>query len=121
MYKSSKSPYQSFIYFPLQGQPGRPGPSGESGSDGLPVSISHQYSGPKLFEGHVLDLVQVDSHYLAARLKAHTDRTRFGNATRIFNFPKQIKPSTDKIFTRYAGQIAKIALSGPEYLKNIEK
>ena len=69
MYKSSKSPYQTFIYFPLQGQPGRPGPSGESGSDGLPVSISHQYSGPKLFEGHVLDLVQVDSHSLAARLR----------------------------------------------------
>jgi hypothetical protein len=42
-------------------------------------------------------------------LKAHTDRTRFGNATRIFSFQKQIKPSTDKNFTRYAGQIAKIA------------
>jgi hypothetical protein len=42
-------------------------------------------------------------------LKVNTDRTRFGNATRIFNFQKQIKPSTDKIFTRYADQIAKIA------------
>ena len=41
--------------------------------------------------------------------KAHTDRTRFGNATRIFSFQKQIKPSTDKNFTRYADQIAKIA------------
>ena len=39
-------------------------------------------------------------------LKAHTDRSRFGNATRIFSFQKQIKPSTDKNFTRYAGQIA---------------
>jgi hypothetical protein len=38
-----------------------------------------------------------------------TDRTRFGNATRIFSFQKQIKPSTDKNFTRYADQIAKIA------------
>jgi hypothetical protein len=44
-----------------------------------------------------------------ASVKAHTDRTRFGNATRIFSFKKQIKPSTDKNFTRYAGQIAKIA------------
>jgi hypothetical protein len=42
-------------------------------------------------------------------IKAHTDRTRFGNATRIFSFQKQIKPSTDKTFTRYADQIAKIA------------
>ena len=42
-------------------------------------------------------------------VKAHTDRARFGNATRIFSFQKQIKPSTDKNFTRYAGQIAKIA------------
>ena len=42
-------------------------------------------------------------------LKAHTDATRFGNATRIFSFQKQIKPSTDKHFTRYADQIAKIA------------
>jgi hypothetical protein len=42
-------------------------------------------------------------------LKAHTDRTRFGNATRIFSFQKQIKPSMDKNFTRYADQIAKIA------------
>jgi hypothetical protein len=49
-------------------------------------------------------------------MKAHTDRTRFGNATRIFSFPKQIKPSTDKNFTRFADQI-----SGSEYLKNIEK
>ena len=40
---------------------------------------------------------------------AHIDRTRFGNATRIFSFQKQIKPSTDKHFTRYAEQIAKIA------------
>ena len=38
-----------------------------------------------------------------------TDRTRFGNATRIFSFQKQIKPSTDKNFTRYADQIAKIS------------
>jgi hypothetical protein len=44
-----------------------------------------------------------------ASVKAHTDRTRFGNATRIFSFQKQIKPSTDKNFTRYADQIAKIA------------
>ena len=43
------------------------------------------------------------------RVKAHTDRTRFGNATRIFSFQKQIKPSTDNNFTRYADQIAKIA------------
>ena len=42
-------------------------------------------------------------------IKAHTDRTRFDNATRIFSFQKQIKPSTDKNFTRYADQIAKIA------------
>jgi hypothetical protein len=42
-------------------------------------------------------------------LKAPTDRTRFGNVTRIFSFQKQIKPSTDKNFTRYADQIAKIA------------
>jgi hypothetical protein len=42
-------------------------------------------------------------------VKAHTDRTRIGNATRIFSFQKQIKPSTDKNFTRYANQIAKIA------------
>ena len=41
-------------------------------------------------------------------IKAHTDRTRFGNVTRIFSFQKQIKPSTDKNFTRYADQIAKI-------------
>jgi hypothetical protein len=45
-------------------------------------------------------------------LKAHTDRTRFGNATQIFSFQKQIKPSTGKNFTRYADQIAKIALGG---------
>jgi hypothetical protein len=38
-------------------------------------------------------------------LKGHTDRTRFGNATRIFSFQKQIKPSTDKNLD----QIAKIA------------
>ena len=44
------------------------------------------------------------------RVKAHTDRARFGNATRIFSFQKQIKPSTDKNFTRYADQIAKIAI-----------
>ena len=31
------------------------------------------------------------------------------NATQIFSFQKQIKPSTDKNFTRYADQIAKIA------------
>jgi hypothetical protein len=43
------------------------------------------------------------------RVKAHTDRTRFGNATQIFSFQKQIKPSTDKNFTRYANQIAEIA------------
>ena len=42
-------------------------------------------------------------------IKAHTDRTRFGNATRIFSFQKQIKPSMDKNFTLYAVQIAKIA------------
>jgi hypothetical protein len=48
-----------------------------------------------------------------ARFKAHTDRTRFGNATRIFSFQKQIKPSTDKKFTRYADQIAKIAEEVP--------
>ena len=36
------------------------------------------------------------------------DRTRFCNATRIFSFQKQIKPSTDKNFIRYADQIAKI-------------
>jgi hypothetical protein len=42
-------------------------------------------------------------------MKAHTDRTRFGNATRISSFQKRIKPSTDKNFTRYADQIAKIA------------
>jgi hypothetical protein len=47
--------------------------------------------------------------YLVGGVKAHTDRTRFGNATRIFSFQKQIKPSTDKNFTRYADQIAKIA------------
>jgi hypothetical protein len=45
----------------------------------------------------------------ASCLKAHTDRTRFCNATRIFSFQKQIKPSMDKNFTRYADQIAKIA------------
>ena len=43
------------------------------------------------------------------RIKAHTDRTRFGNATRIFSFQKQIKTSMDKNFTLYAVQIAKIA------------
>jgi hypothetical protein len=43
------------------------------------------------------------------RVKAHTDRMRFGNATQIFSFLKQIKPSTDKNFTRYADKIAKIA------------
>jgi hypothetical protein len=42
-------------------------------------------------------------------LKGHTDRTRFGNAKRIFSFQKQVKPSTDKNFTSYADQIAKIA------------
>jgi hypothetical protein len=42
-------------------------------------------------------------------IKAHTDRTRFGNATQIFSFQKQIQPSTDKNFTRYADQIATIA------------
>jgi hypothetical protein len=42
-------------------------------------------------------------------VKAHTDWTRFGNATRIFSFQKQIKPLTDKNSTRYADQIAKIA------------
>jgi hypothetical protein len=47
--------------------------------------------------------------YMKSTVKAHTDRTRFGNATRIFSFQKQIKPSTDKNFTRYADQIAKIA------------
>ena len=31
------------------------------------------------------------------------------NAKRIFSFQKQIKPSTDKNFTSYADQIAKIA------------
>jgi hypothetical protein len=46
-------------------------------------------------------------------VKAQTDRTRFGNATRIFSFQKQIKPSTDKNFTRYADQIAKIAEEVP--------
>ena len=45
----------------------------------------------------------------ATSKKAHTDRTRFGNVTRIFSFQKQIKPSTGKHFTRYADQIAKIA------------
>jgi hypothetical protein len=57
------------------------------------------------------------------RFKAHTDRTRFGNATRIFSLQKQIKPSTDKKFTRYADQIAKIASVVPtisKTLKNIE-
>jgi hypothetical protein len=43
---------------------------------------------------------------VSVHIKAHTDRARFGNATRIFSFQKQIKPSTDKNFTRYAGQIA---------------
>jgi hypothetical protein len=37
----------------------------------------------------------------------------FGNATRIFSFQKQIKPSTDKNFTRYADQIAKVAEEVP--------
>jgi alpha-ketoglutarate-dependent taurine dioxygenase len=46
---------------------------------------------------------------MPSSLKAHTDWTRFGNATRIFSFQKQIKPSTDKNFTRYADQIAEIA------------
>ena len=41
--------------------------------------------------------------------KDNTDRTRFDNATRFFSFQKQIKASTDKNFTRYADQIAKIA------------
>jgi hypothetical protein len=50
----------------------------------------------------------------------NTDRTRFGNATRIFSFQKQIKPSTDKNFTRMQTKIIKL-LSGPEYLKNNEK
>ena len=56
-------------------------------------------------------------------IKAHTDRTRFGNAKRIFSFQKQIKPSTDKNFTRYADQIAKIASVVPtisKTLKNIK-
>jgi hypothetical protein len=44
-----------------------------------------------------------------AVVKAHTDRTRFGNATRIYSFQKQIKLPTDKNFTRYADQIAKVA------------
>jgi hypothetical protein len=34
------------------------------------------------------------------RVKAHTDQVRIGNATRIFSFQKQIKPSTDKNFTK---------------------
>jgi hypothetical protein len=48
-----------------------------------------------------------------ASVKVHTDRTRFDNATRIFSFQKQIKPSTDENFTRYADQIAKIAEEVP--------
>jgi hypothetical protein len=53
--------------------------------------------------------ITADMASITAGIKAHTNRTRFGNATRIFSFQKQIKPSTDKNFTRYAGQIAKIA------------
>ena len=37
------------------------------------------------------------------------DAIRQRDATRIFSFQKQIKLSTDKNFTRYADQIAKIA------------
>jgi hypothetical protein len=40
---------------------------------------------------------------------------------RIFSFQKQIKPSPDKNFTRYADQIAKIAQVVPNILKKIEK
>ena len=48
-----------------------------------------------------------------AKLNYQTWPTQTGrdsaNATRIFSFQKQIKPSTDKNFARYADQIAKIA------------
>ena len=40
---------------------------------------------------------------------ANTPIIRSKKATRNFSFQKQIKPSTDKNFTRYADQIAKIA------------
>jgi hypothetical protein len=64
------------------------------------------------FHRHVLNIKIIsfwDVNVKHANVKAHTDRTRFGNATRIFSFQKQIKPSMDKNFTRYADQIAKIA------------
>ena len=57
----------------------------------------------------LLQLTSDIANGVCQRFKVHTDRTRFGNATRIFSFQKQIKPSTDKNFTRYADQIAKIA------------
>ena len=33
-----------------------------------------------------------------ATVEAHTDRTRFANATRFLDFQKQIKPSTTEIW-----------------------
>jgi hypothetical protein len=41
--------------------------------------------------------------------KLRPTQTGRDSATRIFSFQQQIKPSTDKNFTRYADQIAKIA------------
>jgi hypothetical protein len=40
---------------------------------------------------------------------------------RIFSFHKQIKPSTDKNFTRYADQIAKIAKWSRIFEKHFER
>ena len=43
-----------------------------------------------------------------AAIKAHTNRTRFRNATQFFNFQKQIKQPTKNIFGRNVDQIAEI-------------
>jgi hypothetical protein len=66
-------------------------------------------SSTSTFRAKPKDRIHTIALRLASFVKGHTDRTRFDNATRIFSFQKQIKPSTDKNFTIYADQLAKIA------------
>jgi hypothetical protein len=49
-----------------------------------------------------------DRHARVSRFKAHTDRTRFGNATRIFSFQKQKNRQRVKILQDMQTKLLKL-------------
>ena len=48
----------------------------------------------------VQEIIEVQACFQRS-LKAHADETRFPNATRFFDFQKQVKSSTERNFARF--------------------